>query len=44
MIECENVRIYEFVDKNEVERKKENKYQNKFVYVYEEAPDTLPEL
>ena len=38
MIDRKNVRINEFVDKNDEARKEEPKDYNKFVYVYEDAP------
>lgn len=41
VVESENVRIDEFVDKNG-ERKKEPKEYNRFFYVREGEPDTLP--
>lgn len=44
MIESENVRFDELIEKNYVENKKEFENYNKFLYVYEEAPDTLPKL
>lgn len=44
MVEIANVRINEFVERNDMEKKKEPKCYNKFLYVYEEVLDTLPKL
>ena len=43
IVESENVRVDEFVEKNEAECKKELKdYNFFFVYVYEGKPSTMP--
>lgn len=44
MIEIGNVKIYEFTYKNYVERKKETRCYNRFLYVNEGVLDTLPKL
>lgn len=44
MVGNANVRIDEFVDKSDVERKKEPEDYDKFVYVYDETPGRILEL
>lgn len=41
-MESENIRVYEFAEKNKDECKKEPKYYINFVYIYEGEPSTLP--
>ena len=44
MIKSENLRIDEFIDKNDMDRNKEPEDYNRFVYVYADIPYTLPKL